>query len=145
MTEKSIEKRVIFIDDSETDSFIHKQLFDWYCLNYVYNFFKTAEHALDYLKIILANNIVFPDKLPEYIFLDLKMPVKSGFGFLEEFEPLNEKIGYKIKVVIVTATLNPADADKSLSYRSVIKFIEKPLTKGNLSDLGLSLKYLNQN
>ncbi|MDP2384882.1 MAG: response regulator [Bacteroidota bacterium] len=131
---------VFFIDDSDTDNFIHQQFFHRYCKNYNYTFFNSAIHALDYIKIVLANDNLFQDKVPEYIFLDLDLPIKSGFEFLDEFEPLNERINHKIKVVILTASFNPADKAKSSTYKSVVKFILKPFTKSSLSGFGLRLK-----
>ena len=134
------ESGIIFIEDNDADNFIHQQIFHRYCKNYKYTFFSTAVHALDYIKIVLANDNLFQDKVPEYIFLDLDLPIKSGFEFLDEFEPLNARINHKIKVVILTASFNPADAAKSSTYKSVVKFIIKPLTKSNLSGFGLRLK-----
>lgn len=134
------ESNIIFIEDNDIDNFLHQKIFHRYCKNYNYTFFKTAVHALDYIKIVLANDNLFQDKVPEYIFLDLDLPIKSGFEFLDEFEPLNERINHKIKVVILTASFNPADEAKSSTYKSVVKFILKPITKSSLSGLGLKLK-----
>lgn len=130
----------MFIEDNDTDNFLHQQIFHRYCKNYRYTFFLTAVHALDYIKIVLANDSLFQDRVPEYIFLDLDLPIKSGFEFLDEFEPLNAHINHRIKVVILTASLNPADAAKSSTYKSVVRFIAKPLTKSSLSGFGLKLK-----
>jgi len=69
-------------------------------------------------------------KSPQLIFLDLNMPVMSGWEFLDIF--LNN--GYSrlfpnTKVIVLSSTIDPKDIEKSKSYPMVIDFLSKPITK----------------
>lgn len=63
------------------------------------------------------------------------MPILDGFNFLDEFDKFIPTLKKKIKVAMLTTSLNPMDIEKSKTYPSVVKFIHKPLTEQELSDL----------
>ena len=69
------------------------------------------------------------------VFLDINMPGKNGWDFLDEFERMCDEIKKNCKVYMLTSSIDPSDVKKSQSYETVKDFIIKPLTKEKLSKL----------
>ena len=80
------------------------------------------------------------DDVPDIIFLDLNMPEIDGFEFLSAFSLLSEIIKSKIKIVILSSSINPADVDACRKHDFVLTFLHKPLFKSNLDTIELLLK-----
>lgn len=75
------------------------------------------------------------EKIPDFIFLDLNMPVKDGFGFLAEFAELNENIRKKSRVVVLSSSISPDDINRASTNPFVHKYLNKPLTDKYLEAL----------
>jgi CheY-like chemotaxis protein len=65
--------------------------------------------------------------LPDYIFLDIIMPVMNGWEFLEQYRNLNIDPFGKCKIYILTSSLFPSDVRKAASYDIIQDYIVKPL------------------
>jgi CheY-like chemotaxis protein len=72
---------------------------------------------------------------PGIIFLDLNMPVMSGWDFLEDYVMKYSDRIPNTKVVIISSTVNPEDFSRANRYSLVIDFISKPLTTEGLQEL----------
>jgi CheY-like chemotaxis protein len=95
---------------------------------------KNGEEAILYFEnlLITTNN----DNYPKLIFLDLNMPVMNGWEFLDTFiEKKFHHIFKKIKVIILSSTVDPNDIEKSKKHPIVIKFLPKPINKEMLESL----------
>ena len=92
-----------------------------------------AYNGLEALKVLKRNSF-----LPNYIFLDINMPIVDGFVFLYEFEKFNELVRNKCKVIILSSSDNKRDIDKIVNNNHVIKFITKPLTEIALDEIKLN-------
>lgn len=66
---------------------------------------------------------------PELIFIDINLPAKNGFNFIEEFDELNEDLKSKSKVVMFSTSENPKDLEKSKSYDTIQQMLLKPLNE----------------
>ncbi|MCS6985683.1 MAG: response regulator [Leptospiraceae bacterium] len=85
------------------------------------------------------------------LLLDLNMPQLSGWEFLSAIEKKAKEISSqhrkKIRVFILSSSLDPQDKEKAASHPWVIAFVEKPLTKLKwqkiLAELGHGLNGLN--
>lgn len=86
--------------------------------------FTGAELALEYLKQNMDNSA----NLPDVILLDLNMPVVDGWDFLEAFEKFQNNISKKIRVFIVTSSVDEKDRLRSQTFSFVKGFISKPLS-----------------
>lgn len=122
---------IILIDDNDIDLFIHQKLIKFVNPNCRITNFSSGRDTLDYLKLILANNI---QNIPDFILLDLNMPLFNGFDFLEEFELITLHIKDKPEILIVTCSINPEEKTKCFRYNSVTKFIQKPLAREAITD-----------
>jgi CheY-like chemotaxis protein len=93
----------------------------------------TAYNGLDGLKKLQAI-AASGEKLPELIFLDLRMPVMDGFEFLNEITNSSELNLHQTKIFIVTSSNLSQDKEKATGY-TIAGFISKPLTPETLSEI----------
>jgi CheY-like chemotaxis protein len=129
-------KTIMLIDDNEIDNFINEKLIKAYHFAENVYVHTSTKSALEYLKNVeVTLNDIPHDLIPSHILLDINMPILDGFHFLEEFEKFSLELIEKIKIVMLTTSLNPMDIEKSKNYKQVVKFIHKPLTENELSDL----------
>lgn len=66
--------------------------------------------------------------LPDIIFLDVLMPMMSGWEFLEAYEQVESLPEKKPHVMMLSAAFDPADRRKAESSPLVTDFISKPIT-----------------
>jgi CheY-like chemotaxis protein len=128
MNERMVDMTVL-IDDSDIDLFIQRRFLEVYNFSRELVTYKSAEEALDWLGNINGNHP------PDVIFLDLNMPNVDGFGFLEGFKSLPDKIREKSRIVVLTSSNSQKDRDQVFTHKNVIQFITKPLKQVDIEEL----------
>lgn len=128
-------KTVLLIDDNEIDNFINQKMIEASLFAENVFIYTSATGALEHL-VNLSNNFeMSQDIIPDYIFLDINMPVMDGHQFLREFENLDDRISKHCKIVVLTSSLNPIDKEKVNEFDSVINFLNKPLTESEIAKI----------
>lgn len=123
----------MLVDDNEIDNFIHQQLLESICPDSKILIHSDVNSALDYCENLVQMGQPLKNQIPEYLFLDLFMPVLDGFSFLERFHKLENT--FNIKIVILTVSLIPDHREKALKYNNVTGFILKPLLVKQLREI----------
>jgi CheY-like chemotaxis protein len=124
--------RVLLIDDSSLDIFVNSRIIKKNNFATVIHSNNSAEEGIEFLKSIQA-----ACEAPVFIFLDLMMPTMDGFGFLSEFEKLNDLIKDNCRIVVLSSSVNPTDIDLVNNNKYVVKFVSKPLSTEALSSLSI--------
>lgn len=62
----------------------------------------------------------------DLIILDINMPVKNGWDFLDEFNSTFQPAFSELKIAILSSSIDPEDLAKSKTYPNVIGFLPKP-------------------
>ena len=128
-------KSVMIIDDNDIDNFINEKMLKSFCFSENVYTHTSVTSALEFLKN-LSSIPNIPDALiPNYIFLDINMPILDGFHFLQEFNSLGYDFIPKIKIVMLTTSLNPCDLEKTKEYKNVIAYLYKPLVQADIDKL----------
>jgi CheY-like chemotaxis protein len=84
-----------------------------------------GEVVLDYLEEKQSES----HSLPDYIFIDLYMPLFSGWDFLNGFQNIYKQLKKTIHIYVVTSSVDQRDVDRSKLYPFVTTFISKPVMK----------------
>lgn len=71
------------------------------------------------------------------LFLDLIMPQMSRWEFLDHFEKAVALEKNRIKIYILSSSVNPADKEKARQNPHIRDFVEKPLSEEVLKSLFL--------
>ena len=114
----------MLIDDNELDNFIHKKIIESEKFAGNVLIHSSAQTALDYLKKNSQNSELVPD----VIFLDIIMPGMDGFGFLDEFDKLDDSVRKKPRVIMLSTSESFKDLNRANQNKYVRKFLNKPLT-----------------
>ena len=123
---------VMLIDDNELDNFVNQKIME--ANNFAARYFthSSGRSAIEFLRNIL----VLPDyenMMPRIIFIDINMPIMSGFQFIEELERILSTSINKIKLVVLTTSIDLEDKKKAAKFNNEILFFNKPLTEASLS------------
>jgi CheY-like chemotaxis protein len=119
-------KTCLLIDDNYIDNFVTRKIIE--ASNFAENIVvvRSANEGLNSLR---AGHVK-----PDVIFLDIRMPLMSGFEFLEEYDKID--IDKKdVKIFMLSSSLDPTDMRKSVDNKYITQFIHKPLTQKALEAL----------
>ena len=123
---------VLLVDDDEINNFISIKLIKKALLNTEIMACLNGKFAIDQLVEIQRNDI---SKLPDYILLDINMPIMNGWEFLDEYKRLNIDPLNKTKIFIISSSVFSNDINKARSYPLVKDFISKPLNVDKIVEL----------
>lgn len=118
-------KQILLIDDDKAFQFMFDQLMESCGKNMAYDLHTEdgAFSALEYLNTT--------DKFPEYIFVDLLMPIMNGWDFLAHFKK-HFSAKYSPTIIMISGSTFDSDRDKAVGFSFVSDFISKPI---NIEDL----------
>jgi response regulator RpfG family c-di-GMP phosphodiesterase len=62
------------------------------------------------------------------LLLDINMPIMSGWEFLELFDNLSYSIKDRVRICILSSSIDDRDKERSYANKNVADFLVKPLT-----------------
>lgn len=123
MTKEQVNK-VMLIDDSSTDRFIHTKLLDIYSIGKEVLEFDSGAEALKFLKENKDN----VDILPDVVLLDVLMPAMGGFDFLIYLEQFYSELAKKPALFMLSSTDDEQDLKKAHRSEIVQRMLRKPFS-----------------
>lgn len=111
---------LVIVDDDPEFIFLHKLLSSKAGFYENPKTFKGGQEVINYISENFNNDL--PNHL---IFLDIYMAEVDGWKVLDYLNTLNRPD--KIKVILISSSVNLDDKRKAIKYDSVIEYIEKPL------------------
>lgn len=121
-------KTAWLIDDEEDSNYLTATILKRNKFSSEVRSFTTATEALAELEASVES-----DGFPEFIFLDLNMPVLDGWGFIESYRKFPKGVKENCTLYILSSSVNLADIHKAKLYEDVRDFFHKPLNKSNLA------------
>jgi CheY-like chemotaxis protein len=116
--------KIFIVDDAELDSVIVKIGLKQVLGNLDIEVFNNGDSAINKLLEISINN---PSLFPDYIFLDLNMPVMGGWEFLEAYHQLDIDQENKTRIFILSSSISRSDVLRSISNPLIETFLSKPI------------------
>jgi two-component SAPR family response regulator len=115
----------IVVDDDSTNNLLCNLIIKRVINEANVHTFLFPEEGLEFLKTN-SNNSTLESAV---LFLDINMPSMSGWEFLDKFMKLDEIVKQKVKVFMLSSSVDSRDKRKALTYSVVSDYIIKPLTK----------------
>lgn len=135
---------ILLVEDNEDDAFFMKQALKDAEIANPFRHVEDGQAAIDYL----AGTGKYADRqqypLPMVVFLDLKLPFKTGHEVLQWIRAQPEF--QKLVVIVLTSSNEPVDLKRSYQL-GANSFVVKPPTPDQLLDLAEAFKlwWLRQN
>ncbi|MDG1571150.1 response regulator [Robiginitalea sp. M366] len=124
-------KEVCIIDDDPIYQFGMKILMSEVDFSEQILIYQDGQEAIDGLLQKLGRG----EALPPVIFLDLNMPIKDGWDFLDDFVQIPHNNREKVTIYVISSSINPADRERARQYEVVGNYIVKPISSENLKEI----------
>lgn len=98
--------------------------------------FNNGQDAIDALSEMVRQN----KELPNVIFVDLDMPVMSGWEFLEDFVKIPNQNRGAVNVYIISSSIDPSSLECVKTHKVVNNYILKPMSIKGWEDILAQLK-----
>lgn len=121
---KSKLDKILLIDDSEADNYIHSRVIKKADVTHEIIVKLGAREALTYLQT--KENGHYPN--PDLIFLDINMPGMNGWDFLEEYKKLDKEQKKGVVVCMLSTSAAEVEQQNITKYEDIKSYSQKPLT-----------------
>jgi CheY-like chemotaxis protein len=129
-------KCILLVDDDEPTNFLNSILLRNAGISESIVAFQWGEEALDYLINKHGASPVSDERpTPDLILLDINMPKMNGWEFVDEYRKLPQELLDRIKLIMLTTSINPDDEAKARSITEIHDFFSKPLTSNRVADI----------
>lgn len=118
------------IDDDDISKYVMKRYLKQLSASRIVDF----PDSLQPLKFI-QDNVNAIEDLPDVIFLDLHMPILNGFDFIRDFQQVASKINKKIKIIMLTSSINAEDVEIAKSFPEISNYFIKPIKHRDLEKI----------
>ena len=119
----------IIIDDDEINNTLCRKIIEKTYPDAVITDFTDPKKGFDYI----AGKYSIPGSEEKAILLlDISMPVLTAWDFLDLFENLDAGIKNRVKIHILSSSVNKADMSRAQSNKNVEYYLIKPLTKESI-------------
>lgn len=125
------------VDDDDAYLYGTRKLIEYHKLCNAVLTFQNGRQVADFMKEHLYDR----ERTPDYILLDLEMPVMDGWQFVEEFLQMKPLLEKEVKVYIVSSSIDDRDKDKAKSISIITDYLVKPLNSAGLKDIFLPVGY----
>lgn len=116
-------KKIYLIDDDEISNFLNANLISKIAPHLGVVSFTSGSEALRHFKTQPTEQIQNC-----LILLDIRMPVMSGFEFLEEIETAGIGINNSTSIIVLSSSDNPRDIEIAKKHE-VFGYLNKPLSE----------------
>jgi len=123
---------ILLVDDDEINNFISIKLIKKALDNTSISSCLNGKFAIDQLVELQKRD---PASLPDFILLDINMPIMNGWEFLDEYRRLEIDPLGKSKIYIISSSVFSNDINKAKSYPLVKNFISKPLSVEKIKEM----------
>lgn len=122
---------LLIVDDNEVDRYILKRQLKETGLDVRIFEAESGKEALEFFEGYEENQAKYADDFPPLvIFLDINMPLVSGFEFLDKFGPMRNSLNIETAFIMMfSSSESEQDRDKAFSYG----YVKDYLTKGQFS------------
>jgi CheY-like chemotaxis protein len=117
-------KNILVVEDDKSSAFLLQLLLRELELVEVISFAVNGQEALNYLKRIKDNG----GSYPEYIFLDLNMPIMDGFEFLEKYRQAGFADDAPTQVIVLSSSMHRKDQQRAKEL-GVNHYLTKPISE----------------
>lgn len=122
----------IVVDDDDFNNAICKQILKSVYGNVQIDTFSDPEEGLEFIKKEFKEG-----GKSAVLFLDINMPVLSGWEFLDRYELFSNEIRDQITIVILSSSVDERDKDKAAERKYIKGFLSKPLNPEKLLSVGV--------
>ena len=136
---------ILLVDDDEATNFYHRIMAEESGVSDTILEADTVDRAVDMLK----EKLDAPECLRGLVFLDINLPAKDGWCFIEEVEQLPAEQQQRLTIVMLSASEVPRELDRINAHPLIHSFMPKPLSPEKIIGIvgvdGASLMKAHQN
>ena len=123
-----IKKAIWLVDDDQIYHIIMKKIIiKTDVCSQVTSFFN-GKDAIIAISEAIANNT----PLPDLILLDIEMPVLDGWGFMQEWQQLKNRLDHNIQIYISSSSIAIEDKQRAKSNADILGYMSKPINTDDL-------------
>ena len=120
-------KNILLVDDDKIFNFLNQKILTNIGIADEIHTALNGQQAIQLINEYFQGS----QSLPDYILLDLNMPIMDGFTFLEAFNKLNIPGKEKVTIIIITSSLDKRDIEKAKAY-GINHYLTKPISEKDL-------------
>ncbi len=119
--------KALLVDDEVISNFVNATMLEQSGLADEIQSVRDAREAIDILKDARSPQSFHPD----FILVDLNMPVMNGFEFIEAFQQIPPSEKNAVNIIIVSSSSHPEDLAKAKQL-GIKHYLTKPVTEQSL-------------